>query len=279
MTKTAWTALLDAIRTKAGTTGKLTASSAKTAVDSIQTGSGGSSYDYPVTVLERTKTNPTLDPAATKIAPYCFQWYTTLNIGELPDTITEIGTASFASCAALAWKKLPAHLKTIGDSAFTGCGSLAISSIPDSVTDIGNTAFSQCISITTMHIPASVTHCGWSVFEGLTSLESLTIDASFTMDSWSFSQCEKLAKITINGNLTMSGDAITHTAETGALIIRYTGGVITMSSSLSTASSSHIGSATFPVYVSDALVSDYKQATNWAEIADSIKPLSEYKGA
>lgn len=278
MSKKAWTALLDAIREKSGHSGTLTASGAKTAVDSIKTGGSAQAYDYPLAALERTKSAPTIDPSATKISDGVFAQYKGLTSISLPDSIETIGNNAFGMCENLALSTLPASLKTLGDGAFANT-AITVSVLPEGLTTIGNTCFTSCNNIESVVIPASVTSMGFGVWSPCTGLKSVTVNAAILLDSWQFSDCKSLSKIIINGGASIAGDTFGGaTAETGAMVIRYADGIVQLTSEYNHSYNPdlHIGTSTFPVYVPDALLNGYKTATNWSKIADNIKALSTY---
>lgn len=280
MSKKAWTALLDAIRAKSGHSGTLTASGAKTAVESIETGGGAQTYDYPLAALERTKSAPTIDPSATKISDGVFAQYKGLTSISLPDSIETIGNNAFGMCENLALSTLPASLKTLGDGAFANT-AITVSVLPEGLTTIGNTCFTSCNNIESVVIPASVTSLGFGVWSQCTGLKSVTVNTAIVLDSWQFSYCKSLSKITINGGASIAGDTFGTTADAGAMIIRYADGIVQLTSEYnhSVYQDVHIGTSAFPVYVPDALLDSYKTATNWSKIADNIKALSTYTEA
>jgi len=51
---------------------------------------------------------------------------------------------------------IPDSVTSIGNAAFASCESLTSITIPDSVTSIGNAAFRQCASLTSIIIPSTV---------------------------------------------------------------------------------------------------------------------------
>lgn len=65
----------------------------------------------------------------------------------LPETITKLGSGTFAQCYNLTEIKLPANLEIIDEYLFTDCYSLSSIEIPASVTSIGEDAFSFCHSL------------------------------------------------------------------------------------------------------------------------------------
>ena len=281
MSKKAWTALLDAIRAKSGHSGTLTASGAKAAVDSIETGGGAQTYDYPLAALERTKSAPTIDPTATKISDSVFTNYNELTSISLPDSIETIGQNAFSGCSNLTLSTLPASLKTLGSGAFANSG-ISVSALPEGLTTIGDMCFQMCANIESVVIPASVTSLGFGIWSPCTGLKSVTVNPAIALDSWTFSDCKLLSKIIINGSASIAGDTFGGaTAETGAMVIRYADGIVQLTSEYNHSYNPdlHIGTSTFPVYVPDALLDSYKTATNWSKIADNIRALSTYTEA
>ena len=69
----------------------------------------------------------------------------------IPDSVTEIGYAAFASCRSLTSVTLGNGVTSIGDYAFYECSSLTSVTIPDSVTSIGEGAFYDCSSLTSVY--------------------------------------------------------------------------------------------------------------------------------
>ena len=68
---------------------------------------------------------------------------------ELPDSVTEIGTAAFYACYALEEIILTekSELTSIGDTAFQNCVALKSFVAPDKLTVIGKSAFEACAAL------------------------------------------------------------------------------------------------------------------------------------
>jgi hypothetical protein len=96
----------------------------------------------------------------------------------MPNSVTRIGRAAFASCTSLANVTIPSSVTSIGMEAFAYCRSLASISIPNGVTSIGDSAFSGCSSLASVTIPSSVTSIGDSAFYLCTSLTSVTFQGT-----------------------------------------------------------------------------------------------------
>ncbi len=106
-----------------------------------------------------------IDGTLNAIAPAGLTEYT------IPDSVTTIGVAAFASCTSLTSVTIPDSVTTIGVAAFSHCTSLPSVTIPDSVTTIGNSAFYVCSSLTSVTIPDSVTTIEGSAFSDCSSLQ------------------------------------------------------------------------------------------------------------
>ena len=68
----------------------------------------------------------------------------------IPDSVTSIGNAAFASCSGLTSITIPDSVTSIGYNAFYKCSGLTSISIPDSVTSIGYNAFCNCSGLTSI---------------------------------------------------------------------------------------------------------------------------------
>ena len=91
-------------------------------------------------------------------------------------------------------------------------------------------------------------------FHAQTSLLKVEITTVTQIETQAFRACGKLATMILHG------DSVSTLDDVQAL--RYT----------------PIEYRTGKIYVPDALVEEYKAATNWSTFADVIKPLSEYAG-
>ena len=122
--------------------------------------------------------------------------------------------------------------------------------LPDTVTQIGTAAFSYCRGMTAMHMGNGVKLIGGNAFANCNHLTSITIPATCT---------------SILGDAFQNCTALTEMIFVGAT-----------PPTLSNANTS-LGSTsyTFPIYVPDAAVNTYKNATSWANYASRVKGISE----
>ena len=66
---------------------------------------------------------------------------------KIPDSVTNIGCATFAYCSNLTSVNIPDGVTTIGEMAFFWCDGLTSIDLPDSVTSIGDRAFFACTKL------------------------------------------------------------------------------------------------------------------------------------
>lgn len=94
----------------------------------------------------------------------------------IPDSVTCIGDAAFASCSELTSVIIPGSVTSIGGCAFEDCSRLTSVTIPNSVTRIGNCAFSGCSSLANVTIGSGVTTIGSSAFSRCNRLTGVYIN-------------------------------------------------------------------------------------------------------
>ena len=93
---------------------------------------------------------------------------------EIPNDVTNIGSAAFVGCTGLTTITIPNGVTLIDYASFFGCTGLTSIEIPNSVTEIEVWAFYGCTGLTSIVIPNSVTRL-YQAFYGCTGLVSLTI--------------------------------------------------------------------------------------------------------
>ena len=134
---------------------------------------------------------------------------TTVTSVTIPDSVTSIGIAAFASCTSLASITIPDSVTSIGVDAFLDCTSLESIIIPDNVTSIGGFAFYACTSLTSITIGNSVESIGYFTFGNCPKLTSLTIGNSVTsIEDAAFIACTSLSSVTIPDSVTSIGIAV-----------------------------------------------------------------------
>ena len=104
------------------------------ALTSIIVAEGNPRYD------SRENCNAIIETATNTLIQGCSQTI-------IPESVTEIGEESFASCNSLISIVIPEGVTSIGGEAFRNCGSLKSITIPASVKSIGIMAFDWCESL------------------------------------------------------------------------------------------------------------------------------------
>lgn len=138
------------------------------------------------------------------------------------------GSPWFSNRFSIREVRLVGYVTTIGSMAFHTCSNLTSITIPNSVTEIEDHAFFACTSLASIHIPSSVSEIGDYAFENCISLpvfdniryadtylvkvedktqSSYNIkDGTKWIGSNAFSECTKLAYITIPSSVISIGD-------------------------------------------------------------------------
>lgn len=120
-----------------------------------------------------------------------------------------------------------------------------------SATIINGFAFANNVPLDTIYLPECTTIQGGNSFTGCTSLASIDLSKVTSISNSTFSGCSSLATVIIRTNsvCALGGSSVF--------------------------SNTPIASGTGYIYVPDALVDDYKVATNWSTYASQIKGISE----
>lgn len=189
------------------------------------------------------------------------------------DTLSSIGKYAFARCEKLQSVSLP-NVTEVGEGAFRWCNKIASLDIPNLET-AGSYAFQADTSaganppvLQNVHFPKLETLENY-VFGSQTNLEKIKCEMVKSVDQYSLPTASnsKLKVLDILGGLSFN-PAIPY-LESLTVIFRSEEKVTTLPSTAKLPSS-------IKVYVHDALVEQYKQATNWSKHADKIFPISEY---
>ena len=315
---TAKSNILTSIRNKGvDTSGVSTLSDVSTLIDSIETGSGGSStptkgflieswddsgYPTEVTIkgfatipnylcyyigYKGSSSNASIFHKAkiniigniTSIGSYAFYYCTNITFPTtLPDTITSIDSYAFQNCGNLRLTKLPDALTNIGKSAFRACPYLNITRIPDGVTIIEENAFYQCSSMALSELPSGLTKIQPYGFYNCVEATFPSIPSGVTtITNYSFKYCEALEDLVIEGAITTVGTQAFY----GCLKLKHLRlPNVTKAPSLTANAfqNTPIASGTGYIYVPDSLVDSFKSATNWSTYANQIVAISTYTG-
>lgn len=139
---------------------------------------------------------------------------------------------------------------TVGEYAFQYCTSLSNVNLPE-CTNVDSSAFSYCEKLQNVNIPKC------TIIEGFTfeycNLKKIDLNVVGKIKVYAFSHCELLECVKI-----LNTETVCALADKSAF------------------RNTPIANGTGYIYVPDALVNDYKKATNWSVYANQIKPLSEY---
>ena len=111
---------------------------------------------------------------------------------DIPDSIVEIASETFAECESLETVNFgkKSLLTIIGDGAFRECISLKSIEIPNGVRIIDEEAFLGCESLENINIPNSVISINDCAFSGCESLANITIpDSVDELGIWAFADC------------------------------------------------------------------------------------------
>lgn len=111
----------------------------------------------------------------------------------IPDSVTQIGYATFSECV---------NLKRVNSDVDGVCN------IPSSVTGIGNAAFDRCYGFTSVIIPDSVIGWGSGAFSNCVNITSCTVGNGISrIVSFAFDGCTKLSSATIGNDVVDISDA------------------------------------------------------------------------
>jgi len=147
----------------------------------------------------------TLSNGLTSIGSLAFHQAAFTNI-DIPNTVTEIGSAAFQNCASLTNITIPNSVTSLGRNAFQSCLSLENVVILNDLTEIPERAFINCPSLKNINIPDSVISIGRYAFSNCTSLTNITVPNSVTsLEADAFSGCTSLTNITIPENVNSIG--------------------------------------------------------------------------
>lgn len=144
----------------------------------------------------------------TTIMPGAFYYCTKLTWVTIPEGVTNVSYACFASCESLISVTLPSTLTEIEPLAFQLCPNLAYITIPDSVTIIGDNAFYFCHDLVDVTLGNHVQIIGELAFYACDSLKSIYIpDSVYLIDNYSFMYCLDLQVVRIGQGIAWIGQA------------------------------------------------------------------------
>ena len=180
-----------------------------------------------------------------------FQRCTSMTNINIPNDATIIPNYFCGYCSALENINLNDNINAITNFAFSNCGNLLLEKLPSNLEKLGAYSFEKCASITISEIPAGVTN----------------------IQAGCFSQCSNLVTLNVLGDITMIEGSSFYNSGLATLSLPNVSAVPTGGNSMFWGTP--IDRGTGSIYVPDALVENFKSATNWSNYADVIKPISE----
>jgi hypothetical protein len=183
---------------------------------------------------------------STRIPPSCFISSGIRTIS-FPPTVTEIFNNAFQQAELLEINLK--NITTLGASSFNGSVlSFGDYVFPQNITSAGANIFQNCLIKSVSFKNSSLTAIGNNFMNGCRALRELEFPASLTsIGSNAFSSCSAMLEYTF---LSTTPPSLANTNAFSGII------------------------ATCKIYVPDASVDAYKEATNWITRADRIFPLS-----
>ena len=163
---------------------------------------------------------------------------------------------------------IPNGVTSIENYAFNGCNGLASIEIPNSVTNIGSNTFAYCTSLTSIVIPNGIKSINPNTFNYCSNLTNIVIPNNVTSIGYgAFSDCSSLISLTIPLNVsTISRTALQIGSSSNKATITMKG-LFPPTIQSDTFNASYLNK----IYVPSASVTQYKNATNWANFADYIE--------
>lgn len=239
MAKSAWTGLLDTIRSKASVSGTMTVSQATTAVENIQTGGGGG--DEYNSLVERTLSIATGD-------------------------MSVIGNTAFRSCPSLHTASFQ-KVTTLSDYAFANCSQLTSLDFPSLVT-VGNYAFNLCSKLSSVYLPNAM-EISSSAFYSCSRLSYVELPNLKTLRAAAFIYCSNLTTAWLGLVSRIESSAFRYCYNLLSLYISASS-VPTLVSTIAFASTpistytTSTGGVNGSIFVPASLYNSYLTATNWS---------------
>lgn len=141
-------------------------------------------------------------------------------------------------------------------------------------TTVDEAAFYYCTALETVNLPECV-NVGSNAFYYCKKLQNVNIPKCTILEGYAFQSCNSLKKIDLNVVEQISDSVFWGCELLECVKILNTETVCVLTNKYALYNTP-IAKGTGYIYVPDALVNDYKKATNWSVYANQIKPLSEY---
>ena len=119
----------------------------------------------------------------------------------IPNSVLEIGIASFAECDELTSITIPDSVKVIGERAFKDCVGLKKVTFVGATEEICDDAFSGCVALENIELPSSIQSIGEGAFDRCEQLKELVIPEGVRNIGDTFAGCVSLEKIVLPKSL------------------------------------------------------------------------------
>ena len=191
--------------------------------------------------------------------------------------VTSVKDYAFYKCNDISSISLP-NCTDIGIGSFSTCNNLESVDLPICTNIKGNSAFRDATKLKTVNIPNVTTITDGTRTFHATKLEEINLpnlNSIGTSTLRMFANCDYLKKLDLRklGGTTISSYTFYSDDSLKTLILG--GSELNPLENINAFENAALRYGTGYIYVPDELVESYKTATNWATLADQIKPMSE----
>lgn len=239
----------DAIRSKTGKEDKLTLEQMADEINNLSIGDSETEDGLVTRTITEYHNN-----RVTQIGAYGFAENRNLESVDLPN-VTKFGSYAFYSCTALKEVTFPSangnHLS--GNRIFLGCTGLIKVDFPALTALSSNQGywFSGCTELRDVNVPL-LKSVSLRTFQGCTSLEKLILPSASHFSGYVFEKCSALNTLVLKSNTMAALDNINSFVGTP------------------------IANGTGYIYVPQALIEEYKAATNWIVFSEQFRAIEDY---
>lgn len=175
---------------------------------------------------------------------------------------------------------IPEGVTRLNSYLFSGHDQLMTLTIPNGITFVGNNVFEACKKLKTIignfNSVTSWGSCNQNTTCPVVSINgesALRLPSIVTLTKYAFARWDSILTIDLGANCTtIEVAAFQYCYDVTTFICRATNPPTLGGANLTTMKNLSA------IYVPDASVDTYKNASNWSEKAEIIKPLSEYQG-
>lgn len=209
----------------------------------------------------------------TKIERNTFKGDNSLVKVSIPTTCREIGGGAFNGCTNIRTFDFK-NVTTFGNSSFADCSSLSSVTLANGTNTIPFGCFYECSGIKSLSLPNSIITIGEMAFYNCSSLTGhITLPSSLVTLGNSAFYGTDFSSVTLPSNIATIGSSVFDNVN-----MYYAECLATIPPRLESADvfGSYNGTKyTYPIYVPDEALEDYKLADNWSLYTDRLKPLSQ----